>query len=62
MVLTFASTHRMRSPYQLHCAPGRDALTKLAKLGAGSLGGRNGQVFDDFAGEYLDIWQISGEK
>jgi tripartite-type tricarboxylate transporter receptor subunit TctC len=29
----------------------------LAKIGPG-----DGQVFDDFAGEYLDIWQISGEK
>ena len=26
------------------------------------IGPSDGQVFDDFAAEYLDIWQESGEK
>jgi hypothetical protein len=35
---------------------------RAAEGAQAKIGPSDGQVFDDFAGEYLDIWQISGEK
>ena len=47
----------------------RHTIDKTPTLGAwaaegalAKLGPSDGQVFDDFAAEYLDIWQEIGEK
>jgi hypothetical protein len=44
----------MNNKYALGAWAAEGALAKI--------GPSDGQVFDDFADEYLDIWQISGEK
>ena len=40
----------------------RNLVARAAEGVEASIGPSDDQIFDDFADEYLDIWQESGEK